>query len=375
LTPTPQPAVPADWPRAARYAAVVALAALLIAAALFVQPVLSVIVVGALIAAVTGWLARQLSARTALRPVPAVLIVYALLVLVLVLLALTALPWIVRALEALLAALRAGSAGDPIGERLELIFTTAQLERLAATVAGWVTGLLAFILGSIARLFYVLALGLFLSLLIHLDLGGRGLRLLDRLPPAHARELRLLGRDLLPLWTRFVGASLIFAGLVGVGSLIEFVILGVPYPVLMAVLTGLITPIPSIGGLLSSIIVAVPALLFGSTRFTEMSPLTFAALVWALNAVITQVAYNFVLMPVLGKAVRLPVSVVLIGVLASFAVNNILFAFLVVPVLASLRIIAEYLYAKIQRREPFPEDGAPVMTGRGRESAQESGLA
>jgi predicted PurR-regulated permease PerM len=362
LTPTPPPLPSTDWPRAARYAAVVALAALLIAAALFIGPVLSVIVTGGLIAAVTGWLARQLSARTRLGQVPAVLIVYGLLVAVLVLLALTVFPWVVRALEVLVTALRADSASagaataaGALGDRLALIFTTAQLERLAVTVVGWVTTLLTFLLGNVARLVYILALGLFLSLLIHLDLGGRGLRLLDQLPPAHARELRLLGRALLPLWTRFVGASLIFAVLVGVGSLIEFLILGVPYPVLMAVLTGLITPIPSIGGILSSIVVAVPSFVFGSTRFPDMSPLAFASLVWVINAAITQIAYNFVLMPILGKAVRLPVSVVLIGVLASFAVNNIIFAFLVVPVLASGRTIAEYLYAKIQRREPFPE--------------------
>jgi hypothetical protein len=72
--------------------------------------------------------------------------------------------------------------------------------------------------------------------------------------------------------------------------------------------------------------------------------------------VITQVTYNFVLMPILGKAVRLPVSVVLVGVLASFALNNILFAFLVVPVVASARVLADYLLAKIQRREPFPDE-------------------
>jgi predicted PurR-regulated permease PerM len=282
------------------------------------------------------------------------------------LLALTVFPWVVTALEVLVAGLRIRNGPPPaldaggVGQKLELILTTTQIQRLAETVVGWVIRLLVLFLGRVGWVAYILALGLFLSLLIHLDLGGRGLRILDRLPPGHRREVRLLRLRLVPLWTRFAGASLLFAVLVGVASLIEFVILGVPFPLLMALLTGLITPIPSIGGLLSSVIVAVPCLVFGSTRFPDMSPLTFAGLVWIINSIITQASYNFVLMPVLGKAVSLPVSVVLVGVLASFAVNNILFAFLVVPVLASLRILAAYLYAKIQRQEPFPEE--PLVT-------------
>jgi hypothetical protein len=123
------------------------------------------------------------------------------------------------------------------------------------TLFGWVIRLLALVLSRVWRGIYILALGISLSLLIHLDLDGRGLGLLHRLPAGHRRDLRLLR-----------------------------------------------------------------------------------------------------LKPVLGKAVSLPVSVVLVGVLASFAFNNILFAFLVVPVLASLRILAGYLYAKFQRQEPFPDE-------------------
>lgn len=362
MSSTPAPVATPEWPRIARYVAGGALVALVVLAIIFIRPVASVIATGALIAVVTGYAARWLIARTRLRLIPAVIIVYAALIALIVLLAVTIFPWVVRGLEVLLAALRsegaAGAsvppAGAALGQQLELIFTTAQIQRLAYAAVDWVITLLTFLLGSVARGVYVLGLGLFLSLLIHLDLGGRGLRLFDRLPPPHRREVRLLWGELWPLWTRFVGASLIFAGIVGVGSLIQFVVVGVPFPFLMALLTALITPIPSIGGLLSSLIVGVVCLAFGSTRFPEMSPLVFAGLVWAVNAIITQVAYNFVLMPILSKAVRLPVSIVLIGVIASFAVDNILFAFLVVPVLASLRIIVGYLHAKIERREPFP---------------------
>jgi predicted PurR-regulated permease PerM len=132
--------------------------------------------------------------------------------------------------------------------------------------------------------------------------------------------------------------------------------LGVPYPILMAVLTGVISLIPSVGGLLASLIVAVPCLIFGSTKLTDMSPLVFTVIVTVINIVITQVSYNFILLPIIGKAVKLPISIVLIAVLSGFAMNSILFAFLVVPVLASFRILIEYIVAKIRLREPFPDE-------------------
>jgi hypothetical protein len=47
---------------------------------------------------------------------------------------------------------------------------------------------------------------------------------------------------------------------------------------------------------------------------------------------------------------------VLVGVLVGFAMGSILFAFLVVPILASLRVLVQYVLAKIRLREPFPDD-------------------
>ncbi len=93
---------------------------------------------------------------------------------------------------------------------------------------------------------------------------------------------------------------------------------------------------------------------------TEMSPLSFAVLVTAINVVITQISYNFVALPVIGKYVRLPVAAVLIGVLAGVAIGNILLAFLIVPILSTLTILGGYLLSKVAGREPdtkqVPED-------------------
>lgn len=356
-----------QWHRYARYGAALMLAAGVLAAFFFVAPIAVIVVAGLILAALTGTCARWLTSRTGMRFLPAVVIIYLILVVGIIVLAFTGIPWLVRALEMLVTAVRAANAdfggttatqaaASPAVQRLSLIFTTDQIQQVASAIILWVINLLANILKAVGWTIYTGALALFLSFLIHIDLGERGLRALDRLPGGYQRELRILRASIIPLWVRFIGAEIVFGTALAIGSLVEFVILGVPYPAVMAILTGVITLIPSIGGLLASLIVAVPCLLLGSTRFPDMSPFVFTAIVTLINVLITQGSYNFVFLPVVGKAVKLPISVVLVGVLASFAFNSILFAFLLVPGLASLRVIVAYLVAKIRRVEPFPEE-------------------
>jgi hypothetical protein len=75
--------------------------------------------------------------------------------------------------------------------------------------------------------------------------------------------------------------------------------------------------------------------------------LAFTVMITAFDVIVTQLAYNFVMLPIIGKAVNLPISVVLVGVLVGFAMGTILFAFLVVPLIATALILVRYVLAKI----------------------------
>ena len=365
-----------EWNRLARYAAGLVLLFGAVLALRIVWLVADVIVVGLLLAIVTGALARSLVRRTGLRHMRGILIIYAAIIAVFVLLAFTVFPWIAKAFDALLTALKASypnlgtmlSGGETTSvtppQGSASLFSTAQVEHAVEVVAGWVIQILGAIFRGLAGAVYIGALGLFLSFLIHVDVGEAGLRLPAGLPGGYKREIRILRGRLSPLWLRYLGAQLIFGAIIALASLVEYVLLGVPYPILMALLTGIISLIPSIGGILASLVVAVPCLILGSTKLTDMSPLTFTVLVTVINVLITQITYNFILLPILGRAVRLPISIVLVAVLAGFALNSILFAFLVVPVLASFRILIEYIVAKIRRQEPFPDEPMVPLPGK-----------
>jgi predicted PurR-regulated permease PerM len=206
---------------------------------------------------------------------------------------------------------------------------------------------------------------LFLSnLLVFSAHGARG-ALRKWVPEPLYRESALLLTFIDRVWGNYLAGMLIFAIVLGAGSIVEFWLLGVPYPAVFGFLTGLICLLPLIGGFLSGLIVFIPCLLLGSTRFTTLDPLVFAIAVTLINDIICQISYNFVALPIIGKLVRLPYWVTLAGVMMGFAFNNILFAFLVIPLFSTMRLVYTYILAKVVGQEPFPGRQTPDASSSG----------
>jgi predicted PurR-regulated permease PerM len=193
-----------------------------------------------------------------------------------------------------------------------------------------------------------------LSLMILLNLHQARGFLADWVPERYQGEITQLLLYLDQIWVGYVFANVIYGAAVGLGSFVEYLLLGVPYPFVLAVITGVITPIPTIGGLLASIIVAVPSYFLGSSVFVDMPNGTFTLIVYLLNIAITQISYYFVALPVIGKLSRLPTALVFIGVTIGMLGGNILLAFLSVPILSTVIIFGKYLLSKVLRLDHVP---------------------
>ena len=193
-----------------------------------------------------------------------------------------------------------------------------------------------------------------LSLMLLLNLHQARGFLADWIPERYQGEITQLLLYLDQIWVGYVFANVIYGAAVGLASFVEYLLLGVPYPFVMAVITGVITPIPTIGGLLASIIVAVPSYFLGSSVFVDMPNGTFTLLVYLLNIAITQISYYFVALPVIGKLSKLPTALVFIGVTIGMVSGNILLAFLSVPILSTIIILGKYLLSKVLRLDHVP---------------------
>jgi predicted PurR-regulated permease PerM len=232
-------------------------------------------------------------------------------------------------------------------------FTSQILKNIAVTSSTLVENLKS-VVSSFVSGIGVIVTAFILSLILMLNLNQARGSLAEWIPTRYQAEITQVLFNFDHIWVGYIFANVIYGAAVGLGSFVEYRLLGVPYPFVMAVITGVITPIPSIGGLLASLIVAVPCYFLGSTVFVDMSYGTFTLIVTFINVAITQASYYFVALPVIGKLAQLPTALVFIGVTAALVTGNILLAFLSVPILSTILIIGTYVLSKILHLDRIP---------------------
>jgi len=129
----------------------------------------------------------------------------------------------------------------------------------------------------------------------------------------------------------------------------------------LALITAIVSLIPTIGGFVALVPLALVPLLQGSSVFPTMPSTTLAVLVVGVNLIISQVIWNVVAPKILGDAVALPLPIIIVGVFVGAALGGFLGAFLIVPLLGTLRVIVIYLIKKIVQEDPFPGEAAPPV--------------
>ncbi len=368
-----------QWSTTARAIVAVMFVFALLALFIFISPIARDLVAALLFAFVFDIPIRFIARRTSLTYPRSALIVYVLLYIVLALLLfigwkLTAnylqgmITDLSQAATAFLTKLQgtaggsapptqsvAGAASDAVAKLLDLMVRTL-LGMLSSPVVTY---------GRFAIVVVNVGLFVFISnLIIFSGYGARG-KLRKWVPDILDREVTILVSYFDRIWGNYLAGMAFLDLLLGTGSINEYWLQGVPYQVVYGVLTGLICLLPLIGGFLSGLVVFIPCLLLGSTRFTTMDPLVFALLVTLVNDIICTVAYNFGALPVIGKLVRLPYWVTFAGVMLGFAFNNVLLAFLIIPLFSTLRVVYTYFLAKIIGHEPFPDLEKPTGPARG----------
>ncbi len=368
-----------QWTNTARYIVAVMFVFALLGLFIFISPIARTLAASLLFAIVFDIPIRYLARRANMAYRRSALIVYLLLYVVMALLLFVGWKFLVdylqgmvtdlsQAANTLIATLQGSSAGSASTAQSIWAATADALAKVLKAMVNTIIGMLTSPIISYARFAVVVVnVGLFVfisNLLIFSAHGARG-SLRKWVPEVIDREAAILLTYFDRIWGNYLAGMAFFVLLLGAGSIIEYWLLGVPYPVVFGVLTGLICLLPLIGGFLSGLVVFIPCLLLGSTRFTELDPLVFALIVTLINDIICTIAYNFGALPVIGKLVRLPYWVTFAGVLLGFAYNNVLLAFLIIPLFSTLRVVYTYFMAKIIGQEPFPGLEKPSGPAKG----------
>jgi predicted PurR-regulated permease PerM len=151
----------------------------------------------------------------------------------------------------------------------------------------------------------------------------------------------------------YVRGALLQAVIAGVSSWIVLEILGVPYPVALALIIALLDLVPLVGATLGAVVVGIV------TLFNDFPT---ATIVWAVWSVVYQQIENTVIQPrIQSRAVQVEPFVVLVAVLFGSTLFGVFGALLAIPAAATLQIaIYEYsLYRQQRLSEDADEEPPP----------------
>jgi predicted PurR-regulated permease PerM len=229
-----------------------------------------------------------------------------------------------------------------------------------------VTQIITSLVGMFTQFLSTVFLGLFLSLLILLELPNYQRNVLLTGRPDVQRENRLLLNAMFRVWQGFFNGQLLLCAIIGVITTVQLGLMGITGAVPLAFLVAVLSLIPTLGGILALIPLFVVPLLQGSTVIVGISNLGVALVVVIVNLVISQFIWNVIAPKIMGDALKLPLPAIIIGIIIGTAIGGALGAFLIAPALGTARVVVLYLLAKVRRVDPFPDEALPEIVDLGK---------
>ena len=186
--------------------------------------------------------------------------------------------------------------------------------------------------------------------------------LVENLPPGYERDGLLMMQAIKRVWRGYLYGQLVNSLITGtlVGLALWFV--GLPGAFLMGTIMAVLNMVPTFGPILAAIPGILAALISGSTKWPDLESFWFALIVAGIYLVVVQAQANVIAPKVMGTAVRLRPAIVLLGLLVGFQIGGLLGSLLAVPIIASIRDVAVYVWAKLIDKDPFEDEAlAPAL--------------
>ncbi|HYK97961.1 MAG TPA: AI-2E family transporter [Candidatus Acidoferrales bacterium] len=173
----------------------------------------------------------------------------------------------------------------------------------------------------------------------------------QNVPREHRNEILHVLRDTNAMLGRYIRGQLVLVTLMSTVTTIGLTILGVPYSVLLGIMTGALETIPFVGPITAGAIACLVAL--GHPNPFGWSQLAYVGVVAAMYTILRHAEDYLVIPTVIGRAVRLHPAVVIFALLTGGATFGLLGIVLAVPVAATLRLVLIYVRAKLRDEDPF----------------------
>lgn len=185
--------------------------------------------------------------------------------------------------------------------------------------------------------------------------------LISLAPPSYQDEVRELYGRLRTVWMAYLRGQIVLMLVVGIVFTIAWAIIGIPGALVLGAIAGLFTLVPDVGPFLAVALAFGVALLEGSS-WIPLSNFWVAGIVVVTYLVLINLK-NFFLRPIImGRSLQMNEALIFISIMIATILEGIMGALLIVPLLASVAVIAEYLRRRILGLPPFePEVDAEIQ--------------
>ena len=324
-----------------------------------IRETFSIFIIAMLVAYLLNPLVSLLENRLRWSRVLATVLVYLAFIVLLVIAGIVFVPMLYRQILAfasgfdeILAQISAAARQLPMLDALGIhIESTTISDQLRAGLGGAASGASRALVGAVSGVFSTLIILVFSMYLV------KDAREIDRaidnaVPEEYREDVQRIKTELGNIWSSFLRGQVLLALIIGVITTTVLWILGVRNAILLGVLAGVLEVVPTIGPIIAMVPSVLIAFFQGSTHFA-IDNTAFALVVVGAYLLIQQAENNLIVPNVLGSSVNLPPIVILFGAFAGASLAGILGIFLAPPVLATARLIGQYILRKIF--EPLPK--------------------
>jgi len=178
--------------------------------------------------------------------------------------------------------------------------------------------------------------------------------LINLAPPVYQGELHELYRRIRQVWMAYLRGQIVLMFIVGIAFTIAWGIIGIPGALALGVIAGFLTLVPDVGPFLAYLLAVGVALLEGS-NWIPLSNFWVAGIVTITYLVLINLKGLWLRPYVMGRSVHMNEALVFIAIMIATILEGFMGALLVVPLLATVAVIGEYLRRKVLGLPAFEE--------------------
>lgn len=181
-------------------------------------------------------------------------------------------------------------------------------------------------------------------------------------PADYHHDMHELYKRLRNVWMAYLRGQIVLMIVVWIAFTIAWTIIGIPGAMVLGIAAGLFTLVPDVGPTLAALLAIAVALLEGSSwiRLSDVpsaNNLIVAGIVLLTYIILINLKNALVRPIIMGRSLHMNEGLIFVAILIATILAGIMGALLIVPLMASVSVIMEYLRRRILGLPPFADDG------------------